>query len=89
MFKGYTEEMLKKLGLNERQIKAMFYISSHGSISIKEYLKLVPEKSRGTLGRDLSDLVDRKLIKPVGAKKTRRYEMAKKTRRYEIIKSRS
>lgn len=75
MFKGYTEEMLKKMGLNERQIKAMFYISSNGSISIKEYLELVPEKSRGTLGRDLSDLVDKELVKPVGSQKTRRYEL--------------
>ncbi|MGV8144146.1 MAG: ATP-binding protein [Methanothermobacter sp.] len=75
MSKGYTEEMLKKIGLNERQIKAMLYISSNGSISIKEYLELIPEKSRGTLGRDLSDLVDRKLIKPVGPQKARRYEI--------------
>lgn len=77
MFKGYTEEMLKEIGLNERQIKAMSHISKKGSISIKEYLELIPEKSRGTLKRDLSDLVDRKLVKPVGAQKNRKYELVK------------
>jgi hypothetical protein len=39
---------------------------------IKRYQ--IPEKSRGTLKRDLSDLVERKLVKPVGPQKTRRYE---------------
>lgn len=63
-----------KIELNERQLKAMEYIIKNGSISIKEYLKLIPEKSRGTLKRDLSDLVERKLVKPVGPQKTRRYE---------------
>lgn len=77
MFKGYTEEIFKEMGLNERQIKAMSYVSERGSISIKEYLELVPEKSRGTLKRDLSDLVDRELVKPVGAQKTRKYELIK------------
>lgn len=68
----FTQNM--KIELNERQLKAMEYIIKNGSISIKEYLKLIPEKSRGTLKRDLSDLVERKLVKPVGPQKTRRYE---------------
>lgn len=77
MFKNYTEDMLQEMGLNERQIKAMAHVSKTGSISIKEYSELVPEKSRGTLKRDLSDLVDKGLVKPIGSQKTRRYELIK------------
>ncbi len=77
MFKGYDEETLNSMGLNERQIKAMLYVSKKGSITIKEYLELAPEKSRGTLGRDLSNLVERELLKPVGPQKTRKYELVR------------
>jgi hypothetical protein len=38
-----------EIELNERQLKAMEYIIKNGSISIKEYLKLIPEKSRELL----------------------------------------
>jgi len=55
----------------------MAHVSKTGSISIKEYSELVPEKSRGTLKRDLSDLVDKGLVKPIGSQKTRRYELIK------------
>lgn len=74
MFKDYTEDMLREMGLNQRQIKAMTYISEKGSISIKEYSEMIPEKSRSTLKRDLSDLVDKNLLKPVGSQKSRIYK---------------
>jgi ATP-dependent DNA helicase RecG len=75
MYKNYTEDMLRERGLNERQIKAMKYLSKKGSITIKEYTDIAPEKSRRTLGRDLSELVEKDLIKPVGPKTTRKYEL--------------
>lgn len=78
MFKGYTEDLLKEMGLNERQIKAMIYLSKKGSISTKEYAEIIPEKSIGTLRRDLVDLVEKKFVKKVGPKQTRRYELIKK-----------
>lgn len=77
MFKGYTEDMFKGVGLNERQIKAMVYLNKERSISTSEYSKIVPKVSVGTLKRDLSDLVEKGFIEKVGSKKTRRYELLK------------
>jgi ATP-dependent DNA helicase RecG len=36
----YTEEYLRKLGLNERQIKAVMYVKERGRITNKEYQEL-------------------------------------------------
>ncbi len=78
MFKDYNEDLLKELGLNERQIKAMIYLYKEGSISTNEYSQIIiPKMSVGTLKRDLSDLVSKNLVEKVGPKKTRRYELIK------------
>ncbi len=50
MFKGYTEDMFKELGLNERQIKAMNYINENRSISLSDYSKISPEVKDRNLG---------------------------------------
>ncbi|USS41049.1 helix-turn-helix domain-containing protein [Thermococcus aggregans] len=52
----YTEEHLRKLGLSERQIKAVLYVKEKGSITNKEYQELF-KVSRQTATRDLSELV--------------------------------
>ena len=52
----YTEDYLRKLGLNERQIKAVLYVKEKGSITNKEYQELF-KVSRQTATRDLSELV--------------------------------
>ncbi len=40
-YKGlYTEEYLRRLGLNERQIKAVMYVKKHGKITNREYQEL-------------------------------------------------
>jgi len=36
----YTEEYLRQLGLNERQIKAVMYVKERGRITNKEYQEL-------------------------------------------------
>ena len=36
----YTPEHLRKLGLNERQIKAVLYVKKDGEISNREYRRL-------------------------------------------------
>jgi len=77
MFKGYTENMLKEMGLNERQIIVMDYLSKKRSISTKEYSEIIPEMSIGTLRRDLADLVKKNLVKKVGPQQSRRYELVK------------
>lgn len=57
-----TEEHLKKLGLNERQIKAVNYLKEKGRITNKEYISSF-NVSRITATRDLQDLVDKNILK--------------------------
>ncbi len=57
----YNEENLKKIGLNERQIKAVLYVKEKGKITNKEYQK-VNECSKATATRDIMDLVNRGLL---------------------------
>ncbi|EMQ95190.1 ATP-dependent DNA helicase [Xanthomarina gelatinilytica] len=57
-----SEEQLKKLGLSERQIKAVLYVKENGKITNKEYLEL-NDVSRITATRDLQDLVEKSVLK--------------------------
>ncbi len=63
----YTEEYLRKLGLNERQIKAVMYVKEKGRITNKEYQKLTG-CSRNTASNDLRDLVNKNIFKESGKK---------------------
>lgn len=58
----YAVEQLKKLGLNERQIKAVAYVKENGRITNKEYQEhfLV---SRITATRDLAELVEKRVMR--------------------------
>ncbi|WP_240913588.1 DeoR family transcriptional regulator [Thermococcus sp. JdF3] len=60
----YTRDYLRKLGLNERQIKAVLYVKENGKIGNKEYQELF-NVSRQTATRDLSDLVRLGIFKRV------------------------
>ncbi|MDZ7763218.1 MAG: ATP-binding protein [Melioribacteraceae bacterium] len=57
-----TEEQLLKLGLNQRQRKAVNYLKGKGRITNKEYISLF-NVSRITATRDLQDLVDKNILK--------------------------
>ena len=61
----FTENMLAKLGLNERQIKAVKYVKEKGRISNKEYKKLT-DVSKPTATRDLSELVEKDIFDIMG-----------------------
>jgi ATP-dependent DNA helicase RecG len=52
-----NKENLKKLGLNERQIKAVDHIKENKIISLSSYKALIKNVSEKTLYRDLQDLV--------------------------------
>ena len=54
----FIEEELKKLGLNERQIKAVLYVKEKGKITNGEYQE-INDVSRRTATRDLLDLVEK------------------------------
>jgi len=61
----YTEENLRKMGLNERQIKAVMYVKEKGKITNKEYQQLVGTIKK-TASRDLVDLVRKEIFSQSG-----------------------
>lgn len=73
--KKITEEFLREKGLNERQIKGIKYIEEHGKITNKEYREL-NDVSRNTATNDLSEMVNKNLLKRIGEKKGTYYEIA-------------
>ena len=61
----FTEEYLRKLDLNERQIKGIIYTKEKGKITNKEYQKLTGIKDRlATI--ELNDMVNKKALKKYG-----------------------
>lgn len=63
----YTEEKLKKMGLNERQIKAVIYVKEKGRITNRDYQEL-NKCSRNTVTNDLRKLIQKGIIKESGKK---------------------
>jgi len=61
----YTEEYLRDLGLNERQMKAVMYVKEKGRITNKEYQGLTGV-SRITATRELQDIVEKEVLQMVG-----------------------
>lgn len=57
----YTEENLRKMGLNERPIKAVLYVKEKGKITNKEYQEIA-KISKPTATRELSALVDMNIL---------------------------
>ena len=68
----YTEEYLQKLGLNERQIKAVMYVKEKGRITNREYREL-NKVSNKTAYLELEDLVKRKIFSTEGTGKAQTY----------------
>jgi len=54
----YNKEDLSKLGLNERQIKAVLYVRESGKITNKEYQKITQISNR-TATYELKELVEK------------------------------
>ena len=61
----YTEEYLRSLGLNERQVNAVIYVKEKGKITNKEYQDLTGiSKPMATI--DLKELSDKKVLEKIG-----------------------
>ena len=60
-----TEEYLKQLGLNERQIKAVMYVKEKGKITNKEYQEITGI-SRQMATIDLKQLVRKGILVKTG-----------------------
>jgi ATP-dependent DNA helicase RecG len=67
-----TEEQMKKLGLNERQIDAILFYRSKSKITGLEYAKRYKIAER-TARADLSELVEKKLLYKQGETKSVKY----------------
>jgi len=63
----YRKEYLRKLGLNERQIKIVMYAKGKEKITNKEYQKL-NNCSRNTATNDLRILIEKNILKESGEK---------------------
>ncbi len=61
----YTEENLQKMGLNDRQIKAVWLIKEKGKITNRAYRELTTT-SKPTATRDLSELVKKNILEMSG-----------------------
>ncbi len=57
-----TSEQLAKLGLNDRQVKAALFVKEKGRITNKEYQEIFGV-ARMTATRDLTELVDKGILK--------------------------
>ena len=69
-----TEEQLVKLGLNQRQIKAVLYVREKGKITNSEY-QTINEISDRTSSRELENLTQIGVFKKMGDKKGTYYEL--------------
>lgn len=63
----FSEDYLKRMGLNERQIEAVAYVKKNGRIANKEYQAIL-KISRITATRDLTELVEKNILKSSEAK---------------------
>lgn len=70
----WNDESLRKVGLNKRQIKAVKYVKENGKITNIKYKEATNISiSRQTATRDLSVLVQKKILKLVGQGKRDSY----------------
>jgi ATP-dependent DNA helicase RecG len=70
----YNKEDLNKLGLNERQIKAVLYVYNNGKITNKEYQELNNTIDRTAL-RDIEELMNKDIFKREGDGKNTYYRI--------------
>ncbi|MDR0715061.1 MAG: transcriptional regulator, partial [Bacteroidales bacterium] len=70
----FSGEELQKLGLNERQIKAVLFVKERGRITNSEY-QTINEISDRTSSRELENLYQIGIFKKIGDKKGAYYEL--------------
>lgn len=71
----FTKDHLEKMGLNERQAKAVEYVKKNGKITNSDYQK-IGEVSERTALRDLDELSVKGILRKKGEKKGTYYELS-------------
>jgi ATP-dependent DNA helicase RecG len=70
----YSEEELRQLGLNERQLDAILYIKENDFITTTEYMKRYSIAER-TARNDLNNLIEKKVILREGETNSAKYKI--------------
>jgi len=73
---SYTENFLKSLDLNERQISAVIYLKTHDSLSAVEYQEL-NSIGKTTATRELQHILTQNIIEKIGTGRTTKYKLKK------------
>lgn len=68
----YTEDHLVRLGLNERQIKAVVYVKERGKVTNKEYREMTGLSDEGAR-IDLNELVEKGILLSKGKGRNAHY----------------
>lgn len=63
----------QRLGLNERQERALRWLQQHQRITNRDYHELYPDVSEETIRRDLAELVDKNILLKIGDKRSTYY----------------
>ena len=72
----YTEKQLLKLGISDRQVKAVNFVRAHGQITNKKYVAVAAVSPRQAL-IDLKELVEKKVLLLIGKGRSARYSLRK------------
>ena len=72
----YTEKQLLKLGISDRQVKAVNFVREHGQITNKKYVAVAAVSPRQAL-IDLKELVEKKVLLLIGKGRSARYSLRK------------
>jgi ATP-dependent DNA helicase RecG len=70
---AFDTKAWRQYHLNERQKKALAYLTENDRITNREYQTLCPAVSAETIRRDLADLVQKDLLLKIGAKRATYY----------------
>jgi ATP-dependent DNA helicase RecG len=63
----FTEDQLKKMGLDDRQVEAVLFVKKHGEITNSIYQK-VAGVSKATATRNIKELEEKGVLKNTGTK---------------------
>jgi ATP-dependent DNA helicase RecG len=74
LFKSHTEKQLKEKGLNDRQIKAVYYCKENQFINNSTYQSICQTSER-TATRDLEFLTEKGIFEKIGEKKGTKYKL--------------